>query len=102
MQQGCPQPHEEVPSALETLLLESASYHNMKPKDCSKYTCHTRDYNKSWGAKESTSQQYKFHIITEEYKSSHISCSSKNYLILQEFQRAFHIVHFLCFLNVNI
>jgi hypothetical protein len=26
MQQGCPQPHEEVPSALETLLLESASY----------------------------------------------------------------------------
>jgi hypothetical protein len=26
MQQGCPQPHEEVPSALETLLLESTSY----------------------------------------------------------------------------
>jgi hypothetical protein len=26
MQQGCPQPHEEVPSALEILLLESASY----------------------------------------------------------------------------
>jgi hypothetical protein len=26
MQQGCPQRHEEVPSALETLLLESASY----------------------------------------------------------------------------
>jgi hypothetical protein len=28
MQQGCPQPHEEVPNALETLLLESASYIN--------------------------------------------------------------------------
>jgi hypothetical protein len=26
MQQDCPQSHEEVPSALETLLLESASY----------------------------------------------------------------------------
>jgi hypothetical protein len=32
MQQGCPQPHEEVPSALETLLLESASYlRNLQP-----------------------------------------------------------------------
>jgi hypothetical protein len=42
MQQGCPQPHEEVPSALETLLLESASYLSIYLAAQSAATCSCR------------------------------------------------------------